>query len=145
MEEKGMKLDIYGFDNTHNFSSYIGKLPMAKKSIGILPYKYYFMCENNYEPNYITEKLWEPILCETLCFYCGAPNVADYVDPRAFVQLDMNDFEKSYAIIVQAIEEDWWTQRIEYIRAAKKKLLEETSFFPFIQKIHESTKSTKST
>jgi hypothetical protein len=38
------------------------------------------MMENNFERNYITEKLWEPILCETLVFYYGCPNITDYIN-----------------------------------------------------------------
>jgi hypothetical protein len=93
------------------------------------------MVENNYEENFITEKLWEPILCETLVFYYGCPNVAYYINPDAYVQLDMNDFEKSYEIIKLAIEEDWWNQRIEAIRREKKKILDELAFFPVIENI----------
>jgi len=105
------------------------------KSLGIVPYKYYFMAENNYERNFITEKLWEPILCETLCFYWGCPNVADHIDEQAFVQLDPMDFEKSYEIIQKAITEDWWTQRIDVIRAEKHRILSDLAFFPTIHRV----------
>ena len=93
------------------------------------------MVENNYEPDFITEKLWEPILCETLTFYYGCPNVADHVDPRAYVLLDMNDFEGSYRIILRAIQEDWHMQRLPYIREAKQKILDDLAFFPTVKKI----------
>ena len=101
----------------------------------MLQYKYYIMIENNYEPNFITEKLWEPILCESLVFYYGCPNVSKYIDPRAYVQLDINDYENSYNIIKQAITEDWWSQRIDIIRQEKKKILNELAFFPTINTI----------
>ena len=93
------------------------------------------MMENNYESNFITEKLWEPILCETLVFYYGCPNVTKYIDNRAFVLLDVNDFEQSYQIIKQAIKEDWWSQRIDIIKKEKRRILEELAFFPVIDKI----------
>lgn len=136
LETKGdILLDIYSQDNTHHFNNYRGQLPMICKSDGLKQYKYYFMIENNFETNYITEKLWEPILCETLCFYYGCPNVTDYIDPGAFVLLDIHDFKKSYQIIKQAIEEDWWSQRIEIIKKEKAKILNELAFFPTIDKI----------
>ena len=137
LESKGdIPLDIFNQDNKHNFTNYRGKkTPYIDKSTGIVPYKYYFMVENNYERNFITEKLWESILCETLIFYYGCPNIKDYINEKAFVQLDMNDFEKSYEIIKKAIKEDWWSQRIDIIRAEKKKLLNEMSFFPTLDKI----------
>ena len=59
----------------------------------MFPYKYVFNCENNWERNWITEKLVDGILAECLVFYSGAPNVGDYIDRRAFVQLDLIDFE----------------------------------------------------
>jgi hypothetical protein len=129
-------IDIYNQDNHHNFKNFKGPVsPYVDKSVGMLPYKYYFMIENNYEENFITEKLWEPILCESLCFYYGCPNVTDYVDSRAFVLLDINDFEKSYQIIKKAIEEDLWSQRIDIIRKEKQRILNELAFFPTIQKL----------
>jgi hypothetical protein len=97
------------------------------------------MVENNYEPNFITEKLWEPILCESLCFYHGCPNVAEYVDPRAFVQLPINDFEACYQLMLKAVEEDWWTQRLPYIIAAKEKILKELAFSPVVHNILNET------
>ena len=109
--------------------------PFIDKSKGLMPYKYYFMCENNFEPGFITEKLWEPILCETLVFYCGAPDVSKYIDPRAFVEIDLNNFEESLNIISTVIKEDWYSKRLPYIRTMKDKLLNEMQFFPRIEKI----------
>jgi len=136
LEEKNdILIDIYNYDNNHQFKNYRGPLaPYKDKSKGIAPHKYYFMVENNYETNFITEKLWEPILCETLCFYYGCPNVDEYIDSRAFVLLDMNDFEKSYQIIKKAIEEDWWSDRINIIRKEKQKILNQLAFFPTIER-----------
>jgi hypothetical protein len=134
-------IDIYNQDNHHNFKNFKGPVsPYVDKSVGMLPYKYYFMIENNYEENFITEKLWEPILCESLCFYYGCPNVTDYIDSKAFVLLDINDFEKSYQIIKQAIEEDLWSKRIDIIRQEKQRILNELAFFPIIEKIINKNK-----
>ena len=52
------------------------------KEKAIIPYKYYFMCENNVEHNFATEKIWEPILCECLAFYWGCPNLEEYIDRK---------------------------------------------------------------
>jgi hypothetical protein len=126
----------YNHDNTFNFKNYMGiARPNIDKERGIMKYKYYFMCENNAEHNFITEKLWEPILCQCLCFYWGCPNVADHVDPRTFVQLDMNDFEKSFEIIKQAIQEDWWQQRLPFIMEERTKILEYHAFCPTVERI----------
>lgn len=135
LEKKGdMFLKVFGRENFHGLTSYVGPTTGPKENY-IRPFKYYFMCENNQEPGYITEKLWEPILCESLCFYWGAPNVADYIDPRAFVYLDMTDYEAAYETIKKAVVEDWWSQRIDYIRAAKRKVLLELNVFNIIEKV----------
>lgn len=128
-------LHIYGRDNFREFKSYIGKLDMKDKHLGILPYKYYFMCENNAEKNYVTEKIWEPIICETLVFYWGCPNISDYIDPRAYVQLNMDDFDSSFQIIKNAILNNLWEERLPYIKREKQKILDHYNFFPTLERI----------
>jgi GR25 family glycosyltransferase involved in LPS biosynthesis len=126
---------LYNRENPFKFKNYIVLPPNEDKEVGIMKYKYYFMCENNAEHNFISEKLWEPILCHCLCFYWGCPNVADYIDPRAFVQLDMNDFEKSFQIVKTAIAEDWWSQRLPFIKIERLKILEYYAFCPTVERI----------
>ena len=130
-----IKIDIYGNDNKLGFKNYIKSLDIDKKTDGILPYKYYFMAENNSEHNYITEKLWEPIISECLCFYWGAPNVSEYIDKRAYITLDLDKFEESYNIIKNAINNDLWNERINIIRKEKYKILNYYNFFPTVERI----------
>jgi GR25 family glycosyltransferase involved in LPS biosynthesis len=131
-----VQLHIFNEDNQHGFTSYKGKArAFIDKQRGILPYKYYFMCENNAEYNFITEKLWEPILCESLCFYWGCPNVSDYINPLAYVQLDMNDFEGSYQIMKEAVQKNLWLERLPYIQEAKRLILNKYAFFPVLEEV----------
>ena len=134
-EESSFKIDIYGHDNTHNFKNYTGNLPSNKKDDGIMPYKYYFMAENNKEHNYISEKFWEPLISECLCFYWGAENLSEYIDPLAYIKLDLDDFEGSYLIIKNAIENDLYSERIDIIRKEKEKVLNYYNFFPTLERI----------
>lgn len=136
--KKDIPLKIFGNVEELGFENYQGRLEPENKAEGIVPYKYYFMVENNYEKDFITEKLWEPILCESLVFYYGCPNITDYIDSEAFVLLDIDDFEKSYQIIKKAIEQDWWSQRIDKIKQEKHKLLNEMAFFPRLRKVIEN-------
>jgi GR25 family glycosyltransferase involved in LPS biosynthesis len=134
------EIDIYNKFNHLQFKQYKGCVtPYVDKSKGMLPYKYYFMMENNFEHNFITEKLWEPILCESLCFYYGCPNVTDHIDSRAFVLLD-KDIHKSIEIIQTAIKEDWYTQRLPFIKKAKMDILYRMSFFPTLNHIIQKSK-----
>lgn len=125
-------IDIYG---TNTLKSCKGSLPWLCKDDGLLPYKYTFIAENNRLYNYITEKLIDSILSECLCFYFGAPNVSDYIDSKAYIVLNLDDFEHDYMVMKKAINEDWWQDRIHIIRKEKYKILNELQFFPMIDNI----------
>jgi len=140
MEQNGItSLDVYGKENYHGFTSYKGPLINDDKLTGFETYKYYFMAENNAEHNYATEKIWEPILCECLCFYWGCPNLEDHIDSNAFVRLDLENMEESFSIIQMAIKEDWWSQRIDCIRREKQRILTELGFFPTLYNLISNT------
>ena len=131
-------IDVFGKENYHNYRSYKGIVPNDNTSNILTQYKYYFMCENSEQWDYATEKIWEPIICECLCFYWGCPNLSEYIDSRAYVALDLNDMERSKCIIKKAIEEDWWSQRLPFIRVEKQKILTNLGFFPALKNIIES-------
>lgn len=134
LENKSLKVYVYG-ENKWNYKNYMGPLPLHNKNGGLLPYKYTFNAENHSIENYYTEKLIDGILAECLVFYWGCPNVKDYIDERAYVQLELIDFEKDYQTIQKAINEDWHSQRLPYIREAKRKILNELQFFPRLETI----------
>ena len=131
-------IDVFGKENYHDFHSYKGVVPNDNTSNILTQYKYYFMCENSEQLDYATEKIWEPIICECLCFYWGCPNLSEYIDSRAYVKLDLNNMEQSKCIVKRAIEEDWWSQRLPFIRAEKQKILTKLGFFPTLKNIIES-------
>lgn len=133
LENKDFKIDIYGFSNDHKFSQYRGNL--EKKEEGYLSYKYYLIAENNSEPNYITEKLWEPILMECLVFYWGAPNVEDYLPEGSFIRLSLEDFEGDYQKMVEMIANGERDKRLSKIREAKSLILEKYGFMPKVREI----------
>ena len=127
---KNELIDVFGRENYHNLDNYIGRLKNDKKDSELVNYKYCLSIENNSEHNYATEKLWDGIMAECLCFYWGCPNLEEYIDSKAFVRLPLEDMEKSLQIIKKAIEEDLWSQRMNIIRKEKDKLLNKLGFFP---------------
>jgi hypothetical protein len=129
-----IQVDVFG-GNRFMWNNYKGSLPYHQKDQSILPYKYSFNVENFEIKNYYTEKLIDGILGETLVFYHGCPNIKDLIDERAYVWLELSNFEKDYETIKKAIKEDLWSQRINFIREAKQKILDELQFFPRIEKI----------
>lgn len=130
-------IDVYGKENYHQLTSYIGPVPDDNRYNVYSKYKYVLAVENNSEHNYATEKIWEALVCECLPFYWGCPNLETYIDPKTFVRLPLEDVGESMRIVEQAVREDWWSQRIGAIRDAKKKIMNELGFFPLIKKIIE--------
>ena len=127
--------DVYGRENYHSMEFYKGPVPNENRYNVYSRYKYVLAIENNSELNYATEKIWEALICECLPFYWGCPNLDEYINKECFVRLPTDDLEKATKIIQQAVEEDWWSQRIDKIRLAKKKVMDDLGFFPLISKI----------
>lgn len=96
---------------------------LINKEDGLCPYKYTFNCENTSEPGYFTEKLLDPILCECLCFYDGCTNTEKFINPEAFVKLDLNNPKEALSIVTQTIQNNEWEKRINIVREEKEKLM----------------------
>ena len=130
-------LHHYGHANKDDFKYYKGPLPPQNKDAGLSPYKYHIAFESNQETNYITEKLFDAILCECLVFYCGCPNLADWIDPKAVIQLDPDNYELSYQRIKKAVENNEWGKRLPFIKKEKEKILNRYNVFPAVKEILE--------
>lgn len=129
LDRQDLDLDVYGSD-AHGFRAWRSRTPLHDKRSCLLPYRYYFDAENNSVPNFYTEKIVDCLLAETLCFYWGCPNLDSFFDPRAFIRLELTDFEADLRRIRDAIAADEWSARLPYIRAEKQRILDENQFFP---------------
>lgn len=138
MEKKGFPVHVFG-DNKWGYKDYKGSLPQYEKDNAMFPYKYVFNCENNSIKNYYTEKLIDGILAECLVFYSGCYNIRDYIDERAFVYLELSNFEEDFKKVKTAMENNLWEDRIEIIRKEKKKILNYLGFFPRLERIINKT------
>lgn len=135
-EDKGLVVHVYGNGgDKFLWKNDKGVLPSHEKDNALFPYKYTFNAENHYIRGYVTEKLVDGILAECLTFYSGCFNIREIIDEKAYVWLELTDFEKDFETIKTAIEEDWWSQRIDIIRAEKKRILNDLQFFPRIESI----------
>jgi GR25 family glycosyltransferase involved in LPS biosynthesis len=131
-------LDIFGFDNAQNFAHYRRPLPDRRKADGLLPYRYTFNAENQSLPNYFTEKILDAVLAETLCFYWGCPNLDEYLDPQAFIRLDLDDPPSALRTIRTAIAADEWSRHLPVLRREKRRILDELQLFPTLERfVHE--------
>jgi hypothetical protein len=138
LESKGMNVHVFG-DNKWKYKDYKGPLPIYQKDNAMFPYKYVFNCENNSIKNYYTEKIIDAILAECLCFYSGCYNISEYIDERAYVYLELSNFEDDYQKVKKAIEDNLWEKRIDIIRKEKRKILEYLSFCPRLERIINRT------
>lgn len=137
-----MEWDNFGYNSQSiPWKNYLGSI--EQKENALLSYKYSFNCENNFINGFVTEKLIDCILCETLCFYYGCPNVGDFIDEKAFVLLNLgreNDScEERHHLWIKAVEQindaiknNLWEERLPYIKLEKKKILSDKSMFPTI-------------
>lgn len=137
--------DAYGNYGAHNhtWNRYLGA-PQYKDD-ALIPYKYSFACENSFINGYMTEKLVDCIMSETLCFYCGAPNVSKFIDPNAYIQLalkgtDTQDWDTIIYSMRDAIANGEWDKRLPSIKKAKHKILTETGMFPRLWEVIYQTK-----
>ena len=133
-------INIYGRCRREGFTNFRGELPPFDKSRGLYPYKYTFATESASEINYFTEKIVDPILSETLCFYWGCPNLENYF-PKAFIRLELNDFEEDYLKMKQCLEKDEWSNKLDYIRVAKYRIINQMQILPTLEniiRVHQS-------
>ena len=130
----GVPIDVFGRGAIEGVTNHKGELPDRDKRDGLYPYRYTFAAENYSEHNYVTEKLFDAILSECLCFYWGCPNLEQLVNPDAFVRLPLEDPVESQRIIEEAIASDLWSQRIDAIRAEKKRILNEYQLIPVLER-----------
>ncbi|WP_413666872.1 hypothetical protein ACEN9X_20360 [Mucilaginibacter sp. Mucisp86] len=118
-------LDIWGKRYGNNFferlKNYRGEL--ADKYDGLWQHYYHFMRENSFEPGYFTEKIVDPIVTETLCFYDGCPDLEKFIDERSFVRVNVKEPLDAADLIINAIQNNEYSRRIKYIQRQKKRLL----------------------
>lgn len=112
------------------------KLESHFMDIGIMPYKYWFHAERSDEPGYFCGgKLISGIVSECLTFYWGCSDIEKWIDPRAFIRVDLDNYEKAMDTIVNAINNNEWEKRLPYIRQMKYKILNELQVLPTIHKV----------
>ncbi|MDF2613683.1 MAG: hypothetical protein K0S71_1469 [Clostridia bacterium] len=123
----------YGRGDLNFLTHYKGEL--LNKEDGLIPYKYHFNAENNYEKNYFTEKIIDAILCECLCFYDGCPNLEEFIDPQAYIKIELNNPDQALEIIKESIANHEYEKRIDVIKKEKHRLMNEMNPLNIINRI----------
>lgn len=112
-----------------------GVNPINDKADAINEFKYHLVIENYIGNHHFTEKIADAFLGESLPFYVGAPNLKDYIPEKSFIQLDINDIEKSAETIINSINNNEFEKRYESIREAKGIFMNSLNIFNTIEKI----------
>jgi hypothetical protein len=113
-----------------SLKNYKGQLDF--KDDGLFPYKYTFVCENARENNYFSEKLADGILSECLCFYCGCPNISEFINENAYIIIDVSKPEEAIRTIVDSIKSNQWEKKLDIIKEEKMKILNKFQLIPTI-------------
>ena len=129
-EARGLDMfDVYGRENYHHLRSYCGTVGDNKEDV-IVRYQYYLAAENHRQLDYVTEKFWEPLLCESLPLYYGATNIEAILPTvTGLVQLT-DDFAQNVDKIRSLVFED----HVPWILKMKEWILSERNIFVTIQR-----------
>lgn len=70
------------------------------------PYKFVICCENKKYPGYVTEKIMNAMLAQSIPIYYGDPNVAIHFNPKSFI--DISSFQTRAAAIefIRRVDQD---------------------------------------
>lgn len=108
---------------------------IVDKSEALDRYKYHIAIENHICDHWWTEKLSDSFLGHTLPFYHGAPNAADYFPADSFIPININHIDESIDIIKSAISNHEYEKRIESIKEARRRTLDEYNIFSTLSRI----------
>lgn len=109
--------------------------PIADKWDVIAPYKYHIVLENSVVPDYWSEKLADGFLGFALPIYHGCPNIHDYFSPQSLRLIDINDFDRSVALLENILEHDPYEEHAGAIIHARNQVLDEYNIFQLMADI----------
>lgn len=105
----------------------------------LAPYKYSIVLENEYYPNWLTEKFSDCLLTYTYPIYYGCPNAEKYFDESAFTRIDINDYNTAIKTIKRIIYDDnFYKSKLSSLEIARTKFLFHHNIFFKIASIVES-------
>ncbi len=121
-----------------------GIRPVRDKADALDRFRYHVAVENHIAAHHWTEKLADAFLGHCLPFYVGCPNAAEYFPEESFIPLDIEDVERSAAIIQAAVKEDAYTRRLSAIQEARRRVLEDYGLFATISRLIGEREATMS-
>ena len=78
----------------------------ATKRATIARYRFCLALENSIAPDYVTEKIYDPLLAGSIPVYRGAPNVADFVPEHSYIDAGAFSTPKKLAAYIYHLVEN---------------------------------------
>lgn len=125
-------IDLYGKGwntdkNKTVRTAYQGLVPPDGKLNTLSQYKFTLCFENAIFPGYITEKLFDALLADSVPIYLGDPNILESVPSNTFIDArEFKDIDNLYLYLDTMSEETY-----EKYRKAGKEFLDSTAFEKF--------------
>src|SRR5690606_637864 len=108
---------------------------LVSKHEGLIPYKYHFAAESTRQRGWLTEKIIDPLLCESFAFYDGCPNIDEYINAGAIIKINIDIQKEAFGIIEKSIRDNEWEKRLPAILDEKTKWMNENNAMNIIWKI----------
>ncbi len=100
---------------------------VEEKEAALMPFRYSLVMENFRNDYYMTEKIFDCLLCWTVPIYYGAPNISDFFPQGAVLPVDGT--QQSLMSAFSLMSRDDYERRLPALAEARRRILEEHSFF----------------
>lgn len=122
------ELEVYGH----------GVRRINDKAEAVDPYRYHIAIENHSCDHHWTEKVSDVFLGWALPIYYGCTNLKDYFPEDSFIEIDIHDFDRSLAVIQNAIKNGEYEKRIDAIARSRELVLKKYNLFSVIADLTEN-------
>jgi hypothetical protein len=109
--------------------------PIEDKLDGLWEYKYHIALENSAINDYWTEKFADPLLAYTVPIYYGCKNIDSYFPEGGYINIDIDNFNKSVSSIQNAIENNFYEKNLDALILARNKILNKYNILQLIADI----------
>jgi|TARA_R110000796_G_scaffold240591_1_gene361728 hypothetical protein len=129
-----LDIDFYGRRWELNDPRYKGA--PYNKSEAIVDYQYSIAIENSSYNNYVTEKFFDLVVCNTVPVYYGAPNIADVYPQQSFIHIDFSGpIERTVEQIKDIYNNDNYDSRLPHVLEAKNLYYTKYNIFNFLENL----------
>jgi hypothetical protein len=120
---------------------------LPDKADALIPYSHHLALENHMNPHFWTEKVSDPILCNSRVLYVGHKSIKDSFSSSSVLWVSLDNFENAYRLIATDMESDFGSITSSSLIDARNHIIESANVHANILKIvlslhiHKSTHS----